>query len=135
MESFPVERLIALTLTVDTLCCTKSLKEIILEQCPSCTILSNLKIVRCWSQICIRHFTNTVLSRRIFYFFKMDNICETHCRRSQQQQMPSQQQLRMLRQPTKLYRRLPNASVGPGNELPGYPEILGMGVPGQEPVF
>ena len=44
-----------------------------------------------------------------FYFFKMDNICETHCRRSQQQQMPSQQQLRMLRQPTKLYRRLPNA--------------------------
>ena len=26
-------------------------------------------------------------------------------------------------------------SVGPGNELPGYPEILGKGVPGPEPVF
>ena len=26
-------------------------------------------------------------------------------------------------------------SVGPGNELPGYPEILGRGVPGPEPVF
>ena len=26
-------------------------------------------------------------------------------------------------------------SVGPGNELPGYPEILGRRVPGPEPVF
>ena len=28
-----------------------------------------------------------------------------------------------------------HTSVGPGNKLPGYPEIQGRGVPGPEPVF